>query len=343
MIHLPDYHPPRNRPQLRIHDKDLGEFHASSLDDDERIPPFKTISHTISSDVSLKTKTLGKFRNYDEEIGESHAVEHPGNSWRKHMQSFPGHDQYADNYNKRPKVQNSQSCKLLLSHRFRNNVSTKNGEGEVAKKYEVPSSVFDTDKKRMPQTKPISYTISSDDTSDSTFYQKTTYMLALSNDAGRSMSALSAYISPQTQTLHQSSRARIFPSSPSTRSPSASTPSSSSGESNNAKKITRAPSNISEGSFEAASDRYVSYEEPLLMVYGLSPEFSNELKKHHGKLPNERKSFVSSLPLREITTEDKEDSDSEEVSTEDSELEEVPVAYAAPRGWSLSQNRTREF
>jgi hypothetical protein len=97
------------------------------------------------------------------------------------------------------------------------------------------------------------------------------------------------------------------------------------------RKTTRSASNISVRSFEAAPEVYASYEEPLFMVFGLSPEFFDGLKKHHGKLPKERKSLVSSLPLQEDSPED-EESDSEEVSVEESEGEEVPVVHAAPRG-----------
>jgi hypothetical protein len=98
------------------------------------------------------------------------------------------------------------------------------------------------------------------------------------------------------------------------------------------RKTTRSASNISVRSFEAAPDVYASYEEPLFMVFGLSPEFFDGLKKHHGKLPKERKSLVSSLPQREETPDDEEDSESDEVSAEESDAEEAPVAHPAPRG-----------
>lgn len=62
------------------------------------------------------------------------------------------------------------------------------------------------------------------------------------------------------------------------------------------KKSTRSASNISHRSFEATGDVYASYERPLLMVFGLTPEFFDGLKKHHGKLPKERKVLIGSLP-----------------------------------------------
>ncbi|KAH6883325.1 hypothetical protein BKA58DRAFT_330741 [Alternaria rosae] len=98
------------------------------------------------------------------------------------------------------------------------------------------------------------------------------------------------------------------------------------------RKTTRSASNISGNSFEAASasEIYASYEHPLFMVFGLSPEFFDGLKKHHGKLPKERKSLVGSLLERSPSSEDA--SDSEDESAEESEVE-VPVApQPAPRG-----------
>ena len=67
------------------------------------------------------------------------------------------------------------------------------------------------------------------------------------------------------------------------------------------------------------------------MVFGLSPEFFNSLKKHHGKLPKERKSIVGSL-LEASPSPEEEASESEEEGAEESEVE-MPVApQPAPRG-----------
>ncbi|KAG9381138.1 hypothetical protein A1F94_008458 [Pyrenophora tritici-repentis] len=97
------------------------------------------------------------------------------------------------------------------------------------------------------------------------------------------------------------------------------------------RKTTRSASNISGNSFEAAPEIYASYEHPLFMVFGLSAEFFNGLKKHHGKLPKERKSIVGSL-LEASPSPDEDGSESEEESTEESEIE-MPVApQPAPRG-----------
>ncbi|KAE8833520.1 hypothetical protein PTNB73_05093 [Pyrenophora teres f. teres] len=97
------------------------------------------------------------------------------------------------------------------------------------------------------------------------------------------------------------------------------------------RKTTRSASNISGNSFEAAPEIYASYEHPLFMVFGLSAEFFNGLKKHHGKLPKERKSIVGSL-LEASPSADEDGSESEEESTEESEIEMPVVPQPAPRG-----------
>ncbi|OAL57442.1 hypothetical protein IQ07DRAFT_483294, partial [Pyrenochaeta sp. DS3sAY3a] len=84
------------------------------------------------------------------------------------------------------------------------------------------------------------------------------------------------------------------------------------------RKTTRSASNISGNSFEAAPEIYASYEDPLLMVFGLSREFFDGLKKHHGKLPKERKVIVSSLQPSSSTLE--EASESEDELSHDDEL-----------------------
>ncbi|KAH3912171.1 hypothetical protein HBH56_122660 [Parastagonospora nodorum] len=102
------------------------------------------------------------------------------------------------------------------------------------------------------------------------------------------------------------------------------------------RKTTRSASNISGRSFEAAPEVYASYEEPLLMVFGLPPSFFDRMKKHHGKLPKERKSLNSSLTRAGDTSDDEQDSELEEKtadeSEEESEVEEPPVSQVTPRG-----------
>ncbi|KAH3987733.1 hypothetical protein HBI25_006170 [Parastagonospora nodorum] len=102
------------------------------------------------------------------------------------------------------------------------------------------------------------------------------------------------------------------------------------------RKTTRSASNISGRSFEAAPEVYASYEEPLLMVFGLPPSFFDRMKKHHGKLPKERKSLNSSLTRAGDTSDDEQDSELEEKtadeSEEESEIEEPPVSQVTPRG-----------
>jgi hypothetical protein len=96
------------------------------------------------------------------------------------------------------------------------------------------------------------------------------------------------------------------------------------------RKTTRSASNISGNSLEAASEVYASYEHPLLMVFGLSPEFFDRLKKHHGKLPKERKSIVGSFPEFPDHAEDL--TESEDESADESEIEAPVAPQPAPRG-----------
>ena len=93
------------------------------------------------------------------------------------------------------------------------------------------------------------------------------------------------------------------------------------------RKTTRSASNISGNSFEVASEVYASYEHPLLMDFGLSPEFFDGLKKHHGKLPKERKSIVGSFADHSSDV-----TESEGDSTEEDELEAPVAPQPAPRG-----------
>lgn len=90
------------------------------------------------------------------------------------------------------------------------------------------------------------------------------------------------------------------------------------------RKTTRSASNISGRSFEAAGEVYASYERPLLMVFGLPVHFFESLKKHHGKLPKDRKVLVGSLALRESALEDDESDDDQE-SDSGSESSEPPI------------------
>lgn len=65
------------------------------------------------------------------------------------------------------------------------------------------------------------------------------------------------------------------------------------------------------------------------MVFGLSPEFFAGLKKHHGKLPKERKVIISNAPQHSSSLE--EQSETEVESEDESDLEE-PVTQSAVRG-----------
>jgi hypothetical protein len=68
------------------------------------------------------------------------------------------------------------------------------------------------------------------------------------------------------------------------------------------------------------------------MIFGLSPAFLDGLKRHHGKLPKERKSLVLSFPHQTSSQEDENDSESEEESADESDVEAPAVVHAAPRG-----------
>lgn len=65
------------------------------------------------------------------------------------------------------------------------------------------------------------------------------------------------------------------------------------------------------------------------MVFGLSPDFFAGLKKHHGKLPKERKVMVSTFPQRSTSPE--EQSESEEETEDESEIE-LPAFQPSARG-----------
>lgn len=110
------------------------------------------------------------------------------------------------------------------------------------------------------------------------------------------------------------------------------------------RKTTRSASNISsQPSFtDAAPEIYASYERPFFMVFGLSREFFDGLKKHHGKLPKERK--YSESAVQESPTSD-EDSDSEAEDSADESEESADAApitsHTAPRGRGRGGRGTR--
>lgn len=97
------------------------------------------------------------------------------------------------------------------------------------------------------------------------------------------------------------------------------------------RKTARSVSNISANSLEAAAEVYASFEHPLFMVFGLSPQFFQNLKKHHGKLPKERKPVVSSAPHESESPEDVSESD-QDSDQEDSDLQDSLVAQPTLRG-----------
>ena len=101
------------------------------------------------------------------------------------------------------------------------------------------------------------------------------------------------------------------------------------------RKTTRSASNISsQPSFtDAAPEIYASYERPFFMVFGLSREFFDGLKKHHGKLPKERK--YSESAVQESPSADEESGSESEDSADESEesADAAPVtSHTAPRG-----------
>jgi hypothetical protein len=96
------------------------------------------------------------------------------------------------------------------------------------------------------------------------------------------------------------------------------------------RKTTRSASNISGNSFEnAPGGIYATYEQPLFIVWGIPTEFFHGLKKHHGKLPKERKVIINPQFLQYSTS--PEPSETEEESDVESEVD-VPIAQPAARG-----------
>jgi NhaP-type Na+/H+ or K+/H+ antiporter len=68
------------------------------------------------------------------------AVEHPHKTWRKRMQSFSGHHQKGDDAAK-PKP--AQSRGPALAYQFGNTIIVEDEDGEVIKKYDIPSQKKD--------------------------------------------------------------------------------------------------------------------------------------------------------------------------------------------------------
>jgi NhaP-type Na+/H+ or K+/H+ antiporter len=68
------------------------------------------------------------------------AAEHPQKNWRKRMQSFSGHHQHTDDHTEPPKAQKPQSRGPALAYQFGNTIIVEDGDGEVIKKYDIPSS-----------------------------------------------------------------------------------------------------------------------------------------------------------------------------------------------------------
>jgi Na(+)/H(+) antiporter len=69
-------------------------------------------------------------------------VEHPQKTWRKRMQSFSGHHHNdGDKAAEPPKAQKpAQSRGPALAYQFGNTIIVEDGDGEVIKKYDIPSS-----------------------------------------------------------------------------------------------------------------------------------------------------------------------------------------------------------
>jgi hypothetical protein len=136
-----------------------------------------------------------------------------------------------------------------------------------------------------PTREAAKYTISADDTVDKPSRHKARYMALASQGHAVSPVRTRAGRGPKSA-----------PSKPEEPEFAPQKPNPASLSPTMTRKITRSASNISSHSFEAAPEVYASYEEPLFMVFGLSTKFFNGLKKHHGKLPKERKSIISLLP-----------------------------------------------
>jgi NhaP-type Na+/H+ or K+/H+ antiporter len=66
------------------------------------------------------------------------AAEHPQKNWRKRMQSFSGHHQHKDETTEPPKAK-PHSRGPALAYQFGNTIIVEDEDGEVIKKYDIPS------------------------------------------------------------------------------------------------------------------------------------------------------------------------------------------------------------
>jgi NhaP-type Na+/H+ or K+/H+ antiporter len=83
----------------------------------------------------LREKEEKKHAGADEKSSEN-----PQKNWRKRMQSFSGHHQHKDDHSEPPKAQKPQSRGPALAYQFGNTIIVEDGDGEVIKKYDIPSS-----------------------------------------------------------------------------------------------------------------------------------------------------------------------------------------------------------
>ena len=67
------------------------------------------------------------------------AIEHPQKTWRKRMQSFSGHHHHGDGLAEPPKPQKSEKRGPALAYQFGNTIIVEDEDGEVIKKYDIPS------------------------------------------------------------------------------------------------------------------------------------------------------------------------------------------------------------
>ncbi|KAF2825795.1 hypothetical protein CC86DRAFT_394649 [Ophiobolus disseminans] len=68
------------------------------------------------------------------------AIEHPQKAWRKRMQSFSGRHHHGDDLTEPPKAPKAEKRGPALAYQFGNTIIVEDEDGEVIKKYDIPSS-----------------------------------------------------------------------------------------------------------------------------------------------------------------------------------------------------------
>jgi NhaP-type Na+/H+ or K+/H+ antiporter len=100
----------------------------------------RTLHDQVEAEEVRERQEAQKKHGGTVEKGPEKAAEHPQKNWRKRMQSFSGHHQHKDDHAEPPKAQKPQSRGPALAYQFGNTIIVEDGDGEVIKKYDIPSS-----------------------------------------------------------------------------------------------------------------------------------------------------------------------------------------------------------